>query len=117
MKESKGSLEAEKNEEAGKENNTIEKITIGNNTIVNKPIETDKKLKVHLGTVRVVREELNAELNGRTVAEIHISDIVPRTGYTRKTVDTACKWLEQNGEFSFERIYPRGMRVTNFGKK
>jgi hypothetical protein len=116
----KGSSKTKKSEEQSipvEAGVSIENSTIEQNTIEN--ITTDKvtkKLKVHPGTVRVVREELLAELNGRDSAEIYISKIVPRTEYSRKTVDVACQQLELDGEFRFERIYPRGMKVTRIVK-
>jgi DNA invertase Pin-like site-specific DNA recombinase len=67
---------------------------------------------IHPTSIRAVKEELSRILAGRVSAEIKIGDIIPLTGLTRRTIDRVCNYLEENGDFSFERLH-RGMKVTD----
>jgi hypothetical protein len=111
-------------EQNAKELDTIEQLTIENKSkdirsifkeTIDYNIEQNaaerKSPGIHPTSIRVVKEELLKALGDQISAEIKIGDIAPLTGLTRRTVDRVCKYLEENGDFSFERQH-RGMKVT-----
>jgi hypothetical protein len=89
---------------------TIEQFTMDQKSI-ELNAEKKKRAGIHPTSIRVVKEELLKALGVRVSAELKIGDIAPLTGLTRRTVDRVCKYLEENGDFSFERQH-RGMKVT-----